>query len=347
VASRIGALTSYWTSAFHMAWGPMRRDPLHLAAERERSPQRVGAATATYFVGSTVWMLLALTLLADEVVHIAGPNYSAAAGLIPLTAAGFALHGLYVLIYRTQRFPEKRTWFIRLSQVGAAVFLVAAVLLIPPLDAYGAAAAVILAWIVPIVVLFVRGYVSDTRVAYDYGGVGRAVAAAAVPATLLLTVSPREPGLELTLDLAAVAAYPFLLLALRVVPTGAVSTIRQSGRSAARIPDDSEAAILYPLFGEGRTEGEVAARAGLSTEELRRRVVASLRRSVGAGPPGPHDERIGAWLLDRGAFAERDRLAQQLMQEGVEPLELDRLALALRGQRRIWRRRRTKARREG
>lgn len=338
VASRAGAVLAYWTSAFHMAWGPMRRDPLHLAAERERSAEHVGAITATYFIVSTTWMLLALTILADEVVRVAPESYSKAAGLIPLIAGGFALHGLYVLLYRTQRFAGKRTWFIGLAQLGAAVFVVAALALIPPFHAYGAAVAVICAWLLPITVLWVRGHWSDARVSYDYGAAARSVVVAIALGVPLMMFRPSSAAIELALDLAVIGVYPLILVRLGVLPGRLRATLRVGGDHAGGTRDESEAAMLHQLFARRLTEGEVAADVGVSTAEIRRRVVASLRRSSGIGSPGPLDDRIGAWLLDRGAFADRDHLAQELMEEGVEPLELDRLAVALRAQKRIWRR---------
>src|SRR5437764_3431625 len=92
VASRLGALTSYAVSGFTMAWGPLMREPVHAAAEKERGLPTLGVAITTYYSYVAIGIVLGLGIASDLLVRIAPPSYAAAAPLIPLIALGFAMH---------------------------------------------------------------------------------------------------------------------------------------------------------------------------------------------------------------------------------------------------------------
>ena len=143
VASRVGALLSYWTTSFLMAWGSMRGEASLVAAIAERGTRGVAAVLATYFSLVTFWLILAAGLLGDEVLRIVAPGYEEAANLVPLTATAFAFHGWSVLVYRSVEFPTKRRWFAILSVGNAAVFVATSLVYVPALGAAGAALAVI------------------------------------------------------------------------------------------------------------------------------------------------------------------------------------------------------------
>jgi O-antigen/teichoic acid export membrane protein len=336
VASRIGASVSYWTSAFHMGWGPLRKDPLHIAAERELSSSGVAVRMASYFVLSTAWVLLGLTVLADELVRIAAPSYGDASPLIPLTAAGFALHGLFVLVYRTQQFRTKRKWFIWLAVLAAASFVGLSLILVPSFEAYGVSIAAIGAWGIAIAGMGLRGARSQESISYDYGRIAKSIVVASGLAAAALLLDDAAGPVEPLVDLAAVALYPLLLVRL-----GALSRaeLRLRRGADARASAESDDEVLRRLVVEDQSPAEVATRMGLDEAEVRRRLVTMLRRTTGSSQPSPLDERIGAWLLGGDGFAQWEREAQELLRAGADPLELDRLSSALRRERRARRRR--------
>src|SRR3954451_19879368 len=126
-----------------MAWGPMQRDPLHVAADGEHWRGRMRAMIATFFVALTVLVVLTTAAFSHVLVRIAAPGYSKAESLIPLTAASFAAHGIFVLIYRSAEFPAKRLFFMRCAMLAAVSFCIGCVVFIPALGSAGAPVAAI------------------------------------------------------------------------------------------------------------------------------------------------------------------------------------------------------------
>ena len=219
VASRIGALASYWTSAMNMAWGALSRDPAHADAEREEGALSVAAFVADYFTFATIGAVLGLTLFSDEITRLVAPGYSEAAPLVPLLASAFALHGFFVVLYRTQRFREKRGWFIALVVLAAVVFLVCALLLAPRYEGYGVAVSSLLAWAVAIAGMGWRARLAPERPAYAVRSWLLALLLAVVLAGAAeLGGSAVGRSIEIGLDVAALTAYPVLLRAFDLVP---------------------------------------------------------------------------------------------------------------------------------
>ena len=349
VASRIGAVVSYWTSSFHMAWGPMRRDPLHLAADAELGRGIVASVMATYFSILTFWVVLGAALFAEEFIRIAAPDYAQAAPLIPFTASAFALHGFYVLVYRTVEFPRKRIWFIVLSVVNAVVFLLSALLWIPALGSYGASAAIITGWTTGIVVLLGRARQEPDQIRYQSGRILAAVLIAGALLAIDKSLEPHSRGLAAALDLVMFLTYPVALFLTGTLPRRDVMNVMQAigrtltgrlGRHLQTLAPE-EHALLDEALRQRRSPSELAKARGLAESEVDAQVVAALRQWGGLGDSRAGDDRLGAYILSQGAFIEREAASRRMMQQGVDPLDADavtRAAAALRRQTRSqWR----------
>ena len=159
VASRIASVASYFLSSFLMAWTPLRRTSLFIAAEEETAGG-IRSTIVTYFALGSMGLLVLLTTGADVLIHVAGPAYADAAGLIPVLGLAFVAYGGFVVTYRAVRFPRRRPTYVVLAALAAVVFVIAALLLTPPLGGYGAALAPVIAFTLAtaaLVVLSSRG----------------------------------------------------------------------------------------------------------------------------------------------------------------------------------------------
>jgi O-antigen/teichoic acid export membrane protein len=219
-ANRIGSLTSYWTTSFMMAWGALRHDPVHAAADEERGAEAVARYLTTYFWFVTLGVILALAVFAEEILAIVAPGFSAAAPLVPFTAAGFAWHGLYVMSYRIATFPGKRTWFIAFAMVNAMVFVLASLVLIPVFGAYGASVSIMCGWSVGTVVLCVKDARQRAELPYDPRRLvaGLVLALACLGLDKHITGSMSSVTLEATVDALTLVSFAALLIATRLVP---------------------------------------------------------------------------------------------------------------------------------
>lgn len=350
VATRIGSLATYWSSAFNMAWGPMRRgDPLHVAADRALGRAAVSSTVATYYLILTFGVVLSLALLADAFVRIAPSSYHDAASLIPLTALAASGHGAYVLMYRTSEYPARRKLFVRLSLLMVLVFAGSASLLVPALGAAGAPCAALAGWFSGIAGFALVASRGAHKVHYDLARIGGAAAAALACFGLAELLDPTVP--VLVRALLCETLYAVALLALGIFPARAARAFlwqmthrrederRNSQRAnelrrRALALDPVDRTVLQLLARKDRQVHDVARRTGLRVDEIHERLVAALRTISGLGGDTSRDAEIGAALLARGAIGDREAAVRVLWESGVDPVDIDALSRCLAAVRR-------------
>jgi O-antigen/teichoic acid export membrane protein len=342
VGARLGSLTMYWTSAFTLAWGTVARDPVYVAADRERG-RGTQAMGALYFVMATVGIVLAIALFADILVSIASPEFADAAPLIPLVALAFAGRGCFVLSYRLSAFPRRIRWFVGLAVAGLVVFVAGTLILTPAIGIYGPAAALAVAYYSGATVILIRSQLSETPVPYAWRRMALALASglACLGAVhgLHALVNVSRPLLEIV----ALLGYPVLLVATGVLPRSAVRMFRSLARATPqRWSRRSVVERLGELDGPDRELLELFARERLSVQNVAalnavgedvvlRRLVTILRQSAGLdGSTAACDPDIGRYILWAGAPAERDVIARRLWSRGIEPAEVHRMTMAFR-----------------
>ena len=348
VASRFGSFVSYWTTSFQMAWGSMRRDPLAVAADRERGAAAVASLMATYFSLITFGVVLTASVFSEELVSIAAPEFAGAADYIPLCALAWAGHGFYVLSYRASDFPAKRTWFAALTVVNAVVFLLSAYVWIPLFGTYGISLAALTGWLTGTVGLLWRGQRGPRPVPFQWARIsaGFGMACAVLLADKELGAS--SGAVQYAVDTGAVILYLILLAGLRIVPgdhiLAGVQVLRSARadrlslrRGATLTADEHD--LLEALLRRQRPPDDVAAATGLSPTDVLQRFVTALRGWAGAGPPRESDALLGSYLLMQGAFADREQRAREIFAAGVDPLDADGLKRAARSVRRVSNRR--------
>jgi O-antigen/teichoic acid export membrane protein len=353
VAAGVAAIASYPVAAFIRAWGPLRQEPIHGAVQAERGPVAAGGIVGTYFGLAAIGVLLGFATLADVLVRIAPPAYAAASLLIPVLGVGLLAQGAFRVARRTAMFRRKRAAFIQLSVVAAVVFLAVSFALVPVLGTYGAAIAIAAGFGMATAGMLWRSQRGPNPVPYAWR---RMLAGLAIAAGCYLAgraLAPQAGVLALLVEVAVLAAYPVLLLATGVVPRAHVAPLRRVLGSVVRRrrPDrdtrvdlgalePAERALLEVLIRHRQPLERVAAVTDMPPQALARSFVAALRRAAGLRAGSKLDGRAGRYLLAGGPVAERDQLWRRLASEGIDPLELDALAMALerlrRAPERLW-----------
>ncbi|HEV3071615.1 MAG TPA: methyltransferase domain-containing protein [Solirubrobacteraceae bacterium] len=360
VASRFAAVPSYFASAFLMAWAPLERGVMFQATYRHVGTERVRGAILTYYLLAGLTLVLLLDVSAPALVLLAGPQYRAAAPLIPLAAAGFVCYGLYMVLARVVRAPRHMLFYAAGALLAGMLDIGLSTVTIPWLGAYGVPAAMIAGLLVSCLmwIMVVRGLMEASLAieARPLAGLAGAVALAAAIQALGLHLWPNERPLVLA---AVLITYFAAILACGVVPRPHRQLLARLLRNALRRGvgaqdptaglerlDPRQRSLLAAIERDGRPLAELAQRRGRSERELRCEYVAALRALIGAPPaphgetslnsearseadpigapptPGEHDARIAAYLLSREPEAQRDVYGRTLIEEDVDGLHL-------------------------
>jgi O-antigen/teichoic acid export membrane protein len=341
LASRLGAFTSYFTSAFLMAWSPMTRTAAYAAADRRDSPG-TRRLLANYFVLAVTWLVLAVALTADLLVRVAPAAYSAAAPIVPLVALGWGVYAVFVTVYRASEFEGKRRVYVILAVTAAATFLVSGVGLTSALGPPGAALANVVAFGLVTIILLLKLRARGVAVPLDARRLVPAVLLAGLCYGVGLEGGRLSGEAQPLVIAAAVAAFPALLVLARIVPPAHVAGLRAVGTAALRPRagvaavrerleqlDDEERRLLESAAWGPDALREHAVARSLSEPELALRLVGALRTVGDPTGPSSDDLLLGRYLLARGAVAERDVLARDLWKHGVDPLDLHNLEATL------------------
>lgn len=237
LASRLGAFANYTTGAMMQAWAPLRRTEMHAVAFDEYG-MKVGGTMVTYYCLLSFGILLGMTIGADALVQIAPPAYAGAAPLIPLTAAGFLMNGLLIVIQRSSAIPRKRNWYVGCA-VGSAITFVAIVpFLTSRFGAYGTAASTILAFALGSAVMFTRSQRSQNPLDISYRQLAAVVLVTA--ACLGLAGASRLAGdVGPLIELAVLLCFPWLLIVSGAIPRAQAKTLLTIVRGTfGRRPDE-------------------------------------------------------------------------------------------------------------
>jgi O-antigen/teichoic acid export membrane protein len=337
VASRFAAIPSYFASAFLMAWSPLERGVLFQATYRHLGEQRVRNAIVTYYLLAAVTIVMVLDVIAPGLVLLAGPAYRSAAPLIPLIGVGFVCYGLYVVMVRTVKFKQRMLLYSAGALIAAAGQIGLSTVTIPWLGAYGAPVATTSGLLIACAlwVVVVRGVLKNP-LSFErrpLTGLAGAVAIAVLVQVIGLSVWPAGRPLVLALTL---LSYLAAVLAFGVVPRRHFRPLRRLARAAVRKGvggrdptvglghlDSAERRLLAALERDGIPAMVLAERLGRGEPELHREYVGILRKLIGStAAPSELDRGLGAYLLSRQPEAQRDHMAHELTEEGVDTFEL-------------------------
>ena len=336
LASRLCVALSFASSAIFMAWLPFRRSAIFDAVSREHG-RRINALLAQYYVIFLSGLLLLLAVLADLIVGFAPPAYQPAAALVPLVGLAVAVHGFFYLAYRVSKHPSKRRDYVLSAVVSALIMVGLAALLVPALGGTGAALAPIAGFSLGTVYMVVRSQRGPKPIPFD---AARTILPALVAGGLFAAerLAPVDGDWGAAgVGLAALVAYPVILVVSGLVPRGHVHVLRQIGRGAlptrgvasvyamrvALLPQADQRLLRFASRRHAKL-ADVARQAGTSTEQTAERLVRTLR-AVGELEieAAPYDEAIGANLLADASVAERDLDARAMFAEGLPAQDYD------------------------
>ena len=294
-------------------------------------------------------MILLVSLGADALATIAAPAYASAALLIPIIAVGTGANAVFRGLYRAVGFPRRRYWYVALHIIWLGPFAAACVGLSAFLEVQYAVA---LSGLVAGVFVCIAFVVLDRRgpepTPFPWARLGLALAVAALCVTVARTVPLDGLAHAAVAILAAAAFVPLLVVVgaltrdqVRVTFSILAKVIPRRvspgdlERRLAALPVHERRAITL-MACERRSPSSAAQRLGI--DEPLARLARGLRRYTGSAQTSSIDAAIGEYVLHRGTTLERDHVAAQLIQDGVDPLDLHVLEDAMREIRRARRR---------
>lgn len=335
VAQRIAMPVSYGTSVFQQAWGPLRRNDMTQAAVNRVDESRTYVAHLfTYYAVFVTALILSLAVLADQLVRLAAGEFGEAATLVPLTTLSVAGHGWFIFSYRNAHLPKHMLWMVGLSVLGAILFIVFSLLLIPALGAIGAPIAAVASWSLVTFIMLGANQLIGEPIPYEYRNLlllGGLTLLVWLIARWALPDTPAATGVKLTLLLGWMAA----LLVLGIVPMREVRAVGRFVRDASGVDsrrqlrsrivdlDGIDAQLIDEVIRRKRPSKAVAEHTGLSEEEVMARTVQILRRAAGGGDPKSSDARLGTLLTQPMPRAERDNGLMDMVTDGSDPLDAD------------------------
>jgi O-antigen/teichoic acid export membrane protein len=354
VASRFAAVPSYFASSFLMAWAPLEGGVLFQATYRHVGAERVRSAIFTYYLLVAITIVVLLDILGGVLVLLVGARYRPAAPLIPFIGVGFVCYGLYIVMVRTIK-VERRMMLYSISALVACVAQIAlSTVTIPWLGAYGAPTATIAALLLACGLWILVAKWTKSALNFEAKPlIGLAVASTLAIVVQIIGLHLWPGGRAFVLAL-VLLTYIGAVLALGVVPRRHYKPLSRLVRAAVRKGigganpvdglaglDSERRKLLAALDRDGLPTAVLADRLGRSEAEVRRDYVTVLRILIGSRTDTTTlDEGLGGYLLSREPEAQRDRVARELMDEGIdsfELMELDEAARRLRAlPRRAW-----------
>ena len=354
LASRLSSIPSYFVSAFLLAHSSLERSSLVQGTYgRLEGRDLVRTHLLTYYLAAALTIVLVLSVAADLLVRVAAPAYHGAAGLIPLISLSLVVYGSFVVVLRAAAVRRARLLRVLLLLLATVIFGGLSVLLLPVMDAYALPVAQIGGMGVATgILVWLAVHRSKDPLQVQWRRIGAAIAcAAACLAVGFELARSLDPAVHWVLAVAALAAYPVLLVVTGAVPREHVATLRAvvamtlhpTERShqpllvTLRELDDDDRLILERIYRDRATPEALAEREGIPHEEVPPRVAQALQALVGATPVDRDlTAELGEYLLyhlDTPTSA-RDDLAERLRGAGVDAWELHELEAAVHALRR-------------
>jgi O-antigen/teichoic acid export membrane protein len=208
VAGRVAGLGYHFSSAFLMAWGPLRLTSTFRAVEEHRGSGTVRGEILAYFIFAGLWLVLGLAVSAHALVRIAPESYASAAPLIPLLGAGAVAHGVMVVTYRSSKFPRRRQRYPVIVVTAAVLFIPLAIWLIVSYGATGAAVSAVIVFLLGTLAVALLSQRGPNPIDFQYRRIAMALLSAGVCMGAAFAGDLAGDPWRYLVDAAAVIGYP-------------------------------------------------------------------------------------------------------------------------------------------
>lgn len=333
VARKIATPVSLGTGVFQQSWGPMKHDLTSSAIDKLDEEGAYTARLLTFYAVFVSALVLTVSVLADQLVLVAGSSFGDAATLVPITTIGVAGHGWFIFAYRTAKANPKIRWLVSLSLVAAVLFSAGSVMLIPVLGASGAPLAMAAAWAIVTVTMLAIGQ-RVVRIPFEYRKLAM-LGALTLAAWLIARFALPDTPLGVVGEVAVLLGWAVALFLTKLVPFAELRALAQYARHATsnhskrrlrkRIDelDGTDAELVDRILRKRQPPEEVAAETGVSEDEAMARTVHALRRAAGGGGPTESDTELGRLVLIRRPHAEQQHGLKELVNNGTDPIDAD------------------------
>ena len=336
LASRLGFVVSFLPQGFRMAMRPLRKSAIFDAFKDQYGKATAQGQLLAYFSLICILAVLAMVLGGQVLVDAAPDAYADAAPLIPFTAVAFVMPALYRTVNQNVSIPNKRPWFVGGVVAAALMFIGITWALVGAIDVYAAPVAMIVAFILPGGLLYLRGQRGNNPLRFPYREVLTALVLAVAIAAGFEALPELGTVIELLLAAALVGLWMVLLVPLHAIPQQHWRPLLHMVRSFRR----GTPANFRPrrgLRGLEPAEREELRRAVVGRLPRERldpakgdeglRLVRSLRRvgkrgGIPVGRKSEHDAELAVVLFEDASTAVRNASMRRRLAGGAEANDL-------------------------
>jgi O-antigen/teichoic acid export membrane protein len=368
LASKAAFLVAILPGGYRKALRPLQKTPMFRAVEDEYGVGNARGVQFGYFTFILAATMLMTTVMATVIVRVAPASYSSAAPLIPLVAGGLVAPTVYRMINKSVKYADKRGPFIIGAIVAMLSFVGLSLLLIPHFGVKGTPLAMMLAFAIPTVFVFIKSQGGRSPIVLPWRPMFVTCGLAVAVAVLHSLIDPGGLIAQLILGVAAMVLWVALCLFCGAIPAAhrgallgmvkglkdksqgfeaevALAALRPRERKSLRRAIVRELPPQEAAIPALRAEGK---NGDLSEDDATAILVEILRRAAikgGAnGVPKDYartdnhdrDAQIGAYLFARETIAERDQMGKKLINDAVaEPFDLHTLEAVIGSLRRV------------
>jgi O-antigen/teichoic acid export membrane protein len=335
LASRLGLVVSFLPQGFRMAMRPLRKAAIFQAVSDEYGMQTQKGQLLGYFTLLCIFSVLVMILLGEVIVEIAPPEYADAAPLIPFAAAAFVMPAFYRTVNQNSTLPDNRRVFVAGCLGAMVVFCGLTYGLASEIGAYAAPIGMLVGFGVPSAYMFARTQRGKKPIVFPYGGVLKALFAAALIAAVFLALPDIGVAAAIVVAIVLLGVFMVGLVVMRVIPRNHWQPLAHMARSSLRgstVSGFNPRAGIRSIPEPQRKPLRRAINKGIPEKRLRGgkgEELVGILRLLGdaAGVPGiveptERDEEISLYLFERAPTAVRNASMRRLLADGAASDEL-------------------------